>query len=148
MLADLHMLITSGTDFYLLDSRENERLFMASDSALQAATDRLLDKILAAIHAGTIFDAPNAPLLYHMANKGRPVAFREAIATFFADDGKLIAMIEGYRGYQAPGASLCSYFDVSPAHLRVRVSAALAALQRAPSDWEWFSASLADEGDE
>lgn len=142
MLALLHVTITSGTSFYLLKPvREERPIVNISENALREMTRRLLDRIFVAIRSEAETDSPIAPWFYYMAFKGRSDDLKNLMDELSLEPGRLVRLVELYRGYENPIHDIAGFFGTTPQDIAARVQADLSALGRDREEWrywQWF----------
>jgi hypothetical protein len=141
VLGSLHLVLTAGTKFYLLDDPGNERIVEVSDEALQLATDLLLRRIYDAVESGELFASSIAPRLLHMAFKKDPEGLKLALQPVFGDDEGTAKLIESYAGFSNPLSSLRQYSGYTATELKARVEQAASAARGGTegwSYWRWF----------
>jgi hypothetical protein len=149
-LGSMHLVLTAGTEFYLLDDQRAERIVLCSEPVLGEITRRLIDRIYGAINSGEIYCSTIAPRLFHMAEKQDPVRFNAAVSPIFGQDDTLISLIQSFQGYSSPYPSLLKYSGLSPVELKFRIRNAVRAKQislEAWEPWHWFSDIIETEMD-
>jgi hypothetical protein len=140
MLGTVHMLLTIGTKHYLLEGRREEVIINVSDDALIAASNLLVERTLDAIESEEIFSAEIAPRMLFMARTHSPDRVREALGPVFADDRKLVSLLESYRGYADPIPNLALFMGLDVVELQNRVASAYDALDYPVNKrmkWNW-----------
>lgn len=141
MMTILHVVLTVGTRFYLLDDPPEERLLAISDDALEDFTNRFLDRALAAIDDGSVNDTALPPWLYFMSYKGRPEALAAKMTAVIADPQRLLMLVENHRGYVNPVPNLAKFSNLTAEHFKRKVETALSELGLQFEDWgawSWF----------
>lgn len=141
VLGSLHLVITAGTRFYLLDDPGNECIVAVSDRALEFATAVLIERIFGAIESGELFASSIAPRLLHMAFKNDPEGLKSALQPVFQDDERTARLVESYAGFSNPFSSLRQYSGYTATELKVRVKQAASAARGGTegwSYWRWF----------
>ena len=137
----LHVTLTVGTRFYLLEDPPEERMVSAGDTALGDFTNRFLDRALAAIEDGTVQSTADPPWLYFMSYKGRPAELKRLMTSIMTESNRFLEVIESHRGYMNPVLSLAKFSDLRPQEFKAKVLQALAELGLEVDDWgpwSWF----------
>lgn len=151
MMTMLHVTLTAGTSYYLLDDPPTDRLVSASDEALKEFTNRFLDRALAAIDDGSVYETAVPAWLYFMSYKGRPKKLAQKMAAIIADPQRLITLIETHRGYTNQASNLARFSDLPAEELKRKVEAALAELGIDLESWwarSWFATHNSGVGPE
>lgn len=95
----MQVLMTAGTEHYLLDGSREERLATASDAALERVTADFVDRVLAAITDDTLWSVSTAPTLMFMARRYDTARFDEVVGPVFSDHRRIVALVESHLGY-------------------------------------------------
>lgn len=134
----MQVLLTVGTDHYLLDGAREERLANASDAVLKRVTAEFIDRVLAEIADDTLFAVSTAPTLMFMARRYDTTRFDEVIGPVFSDHRRMVALVESYQGYANAWKALGEFSNLDDDALTERLNAAFADAGRpVPSFSTW-----------
>ncbi len=134
----MQVLLTAGTEHYLLEGGREERLAVVSDAVLMRVTAEFVDRVLAGLADDTLFAVSTAPTLMFMARRYDTARFDDVIRSVFSDNRRTIALVESYQGYTNSWKALREFSNLDDHALTERLAAAFAEEGRpVPSFSSW-----------
>lgn len=124
MAAAMHLIVAKGTPYYLLNDRGRERVVDTGEAVLDAAAQAIVERIIEAISSGAVIGLEMVPHLTFMAFTRDEARLKAALSQLAADDSRLVALMERYRGYASPFVGLAQVLGITPHEAYQRVNAA------------------------